>query len=109
MAATTSLSNEIEVIQSARVDQISRGASHVSVAGLGVGAHHAVATVLLPQAQVRLVLECRFVLDQAVWAIAASSVRRSEVYRSRGVANHACAELREISTHTEVLLDSGLE
>ena len=104
-----SLSNEIEVIQSGRVHQVPRGASHVAISGLRVGAHHAVATILLPQAQVRLVID-RFVLDQAVWTIAAS-VRRSEVYRlltPRSVADHACAEVREIRPHTEVLLDSWL-
>ena len=63
------LSNEIEVIQSARVDQISRGASYVAITSLGVRANHAVATVLLPQAQVRLVLN-RFVLGQTAWTIA---------------------------------------
>ena len=68
-ATAPPLSNEIEVIQSARVDQISRGASYVAIAGFGEGAHHAVATVLLPQAQVRLVLD-RFYLEQTVWTIA---------------------------------------
>ena len=68
-ATATPLSNEIKVIQSARVDQISRRASYVAIAGFGERAHHAVATVLLPQAQIRLVFD-RFYLEQTVWAIA---------------------------------------
>ena len=51
-ATAPPLSDEVEVIQSSRVDQISCGASYVAIAGFGEGAHHAVATVLLPQAQI---------------------------------------------------------